>query len=417
MILTDQRHVVIREALGLPAGAGATLPLEEITERVVNTPGTLSVVPLTTLRPGLLTLVLDGHDPLRAPEDESPRRLTRWISLPDATVRDRLLNAIAWDALDNRNPLGLIATRDYIPVRCVPDSVRFHAGTDFNAIFDLVGDRLRDADLALVSMEVSVLEERFVTPCLETFVLSAPVAAAEALVGAGADVVTLAGNHSTDCYGGFGRAAAIGSTIATLDALGLAHTGTGETLADARRPVLIERDGVRIALLSYEGRAHYYFATPTTAGVAPLEEEALRNDVGAALELADHVVVAFSHGKEHVTTTLRGQDEAVRIAIDAGASLVVGNHPHAIQRLIQSRGAVVAFAIGNFVFDQSFSVETTQSLLLEAGFETERLIGYRVRPVVIRHNYQPEPFDPAGPEGHQILTRLWAATDAWLSKR
>ena len=115
-----------------------------------------------------------------------------------------------------------------------------------------------------------------------------------------------------------------------------------------------------------------------------------------------------------MTTTLRKQDEAFRVALEAGASLVIGNHPHAIQPLIESGGAVAAFALVNFVFDQDFSV---QSVLLEAGFDVERLIGYRVRPVVIRRDYQPEPVDPAGPEGQQILSRLWAETDAWLSKR
>lgn len=416
VLLPDQQAATIRRSLGLPDDAGTTLPLDELTARVESTHGALAVVPLAALRPGLLPLVIDGHDPLRDAAAESPLRLARWLRTPESDTRDLVLLALGWDDVNDTNPLGLIATGDYIPVRCVPDSVRFWADNDFSAVFDLVGGRLHDADVAVVSMEVPVVEERFVTPCLATFVLSAPVAAVDALVGAGVDVLTLAGNHSADCYGGCGRAVAIRNTITTLDQAGLAHAGTGETLAEARRPALIERDGVRIAVLSYEGLADYYFATDTTPGVAPLEEEVLREDIAAALTIVDHVIVAFSHGAEYVTTTLRQQDAAVRIAVDAGASLVIGNHPHAIQPLIESGGSVAAFALGNFVFDQDFSVETTQSLLLEAGFDTERLIGYRVRPVVIRRNYQPEAVDPAGAEGRQILTRLWAATDTWLAR-
>ena len=301
-------------------------------------------------------------------------------------------------------------------MRCVPDSVRFYGDNDFNTVFEHVGERLRSADAAIVSMEVSVVDDAFITPCLQTFVLSAPVAAIDALADAGVDIVTLAGNHSADCYGGCGRATAITNTIEVLEARGIGHAGTGGTLSAARRPALVERDGVRIAVLSYEGQAGYYFASEDKPGVAPLLEDILREDIAAARAIADHVIVAFSSGAEYVTTTLPQQDAAVRIAIEAGASLVVGNHPHAIQPLVALDGAVAAFALGNFVFDQDWSIETTQSILLEAGFTADRLIGYRVRPVVIRHNYQPETVDPAGPEGRQILARLWAATDAWLAR-
>ena len=296
MLLPDRLTAPIRRSLGLPDDAGETIPLEEVTARVESTPGALAVVPMAALRPGLLPLVIDGHDPLRDPAAQSPLRRVRWLRAPDDETRDRVLTALGWNDVDDANPLGLIATGDYIPVRCVPDSVRFWADNDFTAVFDLVGERLHAADVAVVSMEVPVVEDRFVTPCLATFVLSAPVAAVDALAAAGVDVITLAGNHSADCYGGCARAVAISGTIAVLDAAGLAHAGTGETLSDARRPALIERDGVRIAALSYEGLADYYFATDTRPSVAPLQEEVLREDIAAALAVADHVIVAFSHG-------------------------------------------------------------------------------------------------------------------------
>ena len=406
----------IRRGLRLPNDTGAVLPLDELIERVRTTPGALAIVPLHALRPGLLPLVINGHDPLRDPAAASPLRLERWLRAPDDATRARVLAALGWTHAPDGDPLGLIATGDYIPVRCVPDAVRVYADNDFTAVFASVGERLRRADAAIVSMEVSLVPEEFVTPCLETFILSAPVAAADALASAGVDVVTLAGNHAADCYGGCGRATALASTIRVLEARGIAHAGTGVTLADVRRPALIERDGVRIAVLSYEGQAADYFATDDTPGVAPLREDILRADIAAARAVADHVIVAFSSGVEYVTTTLRQQDDAVRIAMEAGATLVIGNHPHAIQPLVELNGAIAAFALGNFVFDQDWSAETTQSILLEAGFRADGLIGYRVRPVVIRHNHRPETVDPAGPQGRQILTRLWDASDAWLAR-
>ena len=72
--------------------------------------------------------------------------------------------------------------------------------------------------------------------------------------------------------------------------------------------------------------------------------------------------------------------------------------------------AVVVYALGNFVFDQAWSVPTTQGMVLEAGFTRDRLLGFRLRPLVIRDRYRPELVDPAG-EGAPILHRVWEATD------
>ncbi len=406
----------VRRILQLPDHVGYDVATATLADDVRSAPGALALVPLDALRPGLLPLIVDGYDPLRDPAARNPLGLRRWLRAPDAATRDAVLAALGWTPLPAADPLGLVATGDYIPARCVPDSVQRFGGGDFNAVFADVGEHLRAADVVVVSMEAPVVPQEHVSPCLRTLVLSAPVEAVDALAGAGVDVVTLAGNHAADCYAGCGRARAVRHTIEVLEAAGIAHAGTGPNLAAARRPALIERDGIRLAVLSYEGQADHYFASADTAGVAPLNKPTLREDVAAARAIADHVIVAFSSGAEYVQTTIRQQDEAVRVALEAGATLVVGNHPHAVQPLVEQGGALAAFALGNFVFDQDWSIETTQSVLLEVGFSADRIIGYRVRPVVIRLNYRPEFVDPAGDEGRDILTRLWDATDAWLDR-
>ena len=93
---------------------------------------------------------------------------------------------------------------------------------------------------------------------------------------------------------------------------------------------------------------------------------------------------------------------------------MLGNRPHGLQPVVADDHLIAAFALGTFVFDQDWSMGTRQSVLLEVGFTADRFLGYRLRPVVIRHNYQPELVDPAGSEGREILTRVWEATDARL---
>lgn len=269
---------------------------------------------------------------------------------------------------------------------------------------------LAAADITIVSMEASATD-RSQTPCERTFFLTAPPAAIDALSETGVDVVTTGGNHAGDCYGGCGWRSAVLDTIDLLDTAGIAHTGTGADLASARTPATIERDGVRFAVLSYDAIAGYYHAKPDDVGTAPYDLESIVLDVRRAAETADHVIVALSWGAEYETFPSLGQDEAVRRMLGAGASLVVGNHPHAVQAVREDARGLAAYALGNFVFDQDWSSGTTQSVLLEVGFDRERILGYRLRPIVIRHNYRPEAVDPAG-EGRAILNRVWASTDA-----
>ena len=96
---------------------------------------------------------------------------------------------------------------------------------------------------------------------------------------------------------------------------------------------------------------------------------------------------------------------------------MIGSHPHWVQAVEHFDGALAAYSLGNFVFDQDWSVETTQGMVLELGFTLDRLIGYRIRPIVIRGDggeaywiYRPEFVDPAA-EGRPILDRIWQAQD------
>ena len=103
--------------------------------------------------------------------------------------------------------------------------------------------------------------------------------------------------------------------------------------------------------------------------------------------------------------------------MEASATFLFGNHPHWVQAIEHFDHQMVAYSFGNFIFDQNWSVATTQGMLMELGFSKDRLLGYRVRPVVVRAHsrelpwlYRPKFVDPAG-EGRPIMDRIWNATD------
>jgi len=185
------------------------------------------------------------------------------------------------------------------------------------------------------------------------------------LTRAGFDVITTATNHARDC--GLVRGCAYESLLETRTNLlgaGIQPVGTGVDLAGALAPVVLNVKGLRIAFLGLSGIAFLglsgidasLWAGPDTPGTAPLDQKAYTSAVQAAAAEAD-VVVALPHwGQEYKNELSWLQITHAEALAAAGADLIVGNHPHRAQAVeTLPSGAVVAYALGNFVFDQQWS--------------------------------------------------------------
>jgi poly-gamma-glutamate synthesis protein (capsule biosynthesis protein) len=210
---------------------------------------------------------------------------------------------------------------------------------------------LEDADITIGNMEGTFTERGVRQDKFYTF--RAPPRHAAGLAQAGFDVVSLGNNHAMD-YGVVG----LEDTIAALDAAGVHHSGAGLTAAEARKPAVLERNGLRLAFLSYNGAAlsEATPAGPASPGVALAEVGAIQADVTAASAAADLVIVSIHAGVEYADTPAAQQHELANAAIGAGASLVLGHHAHVLQGWSQDigAGAVVVYGLGNFVFDLDF---------------------------------------------------------------
>lgn len=195
---------------------------------------------------------------------------------------------------------------------------------------------------------------------------AAPPEHLDALKACGFTALTLAGNHISD----WGREG-IEDTIKRLDALGIAHTGAGATLNEARSPARIERCGRRISLLSYNcvgpeaawasgNRAGCNFLRIATADGSPVApagplthatEAALRqlaDDVAAARSGADVVIVALHKGIVHTPAVLAPYERPLAAAaLAAGADIVVGHHAHLLRGMELSNGRPVFHGLGN----------------------------------------------------------------------
>lgn len=229
------------------------------------------------------------------------------------------------------------------------------------------------------------------------------------LAGAGIDAVGLANNHIGDA-----GPAGVNATIAALGRAGIAAFGAGADPAAARRPLLREFAGTRVALLAYDAIAPSYAARPGRAGSAPLRAALIRADIAAARRAGARVVIVFPHwGVEYTRGPSAAQRRAARAMIDAGADLVIGNHPHWIGALETYRGRPIWYALGNFTFDQSWSEPTMEGISLEITFAGARLVAATVHAHVAWRGVQPNLLDPAS--AARVLAPVWAASPglAW----
>jgi len=213
---------------------------------------------------------------------------------------------------------------------------------------------LLHADLSVANLECSVATTG--TPEDKRFTFRAAPRVAS-VVARHFGAVSLANNHSGD-YG----PGALLETMAVLRQNQLPFFGAGKDLASAHAPLLLERSGLRIALLGYdEFLPRSFEATPSTPGVAWSEDEQVVTDIRSAFAAGADLVFPFMHwGWEGEGQPSARQRALAHTMIDAGASGVIGSHPHVTQSAEIYRGKPIIFSLGNFVFD-SFHTEPTRT--------------------------------------------------------
>ena len=297
----------------------------------------------------------------------------------------------------------VLFTGDIIPARCVYDEVAAR-GNDWTLPFQPLHPILSGADITVGTLDSTVSDVAEPIGCVETYNLAGPREVVDGLAYAGYDVISHAANHIKDCGNVACGDDAMLETAANLRAAGIAVVGADVNLAEARRPAVVERDGVRFAFLAYDDIAPYYHAREDAAGSAPLDALTIAEDIANARKVAEIVVVLPQWGVEYTAAPSGRQREVARIAAEAGATLVVGNHPHWVQGHEQIGDAFVAYALGNFLFDQDWSLETMQGAMLEVTFTGTRLTAWRYIPIRIHGRFQPHLAEAE--ESAQILQRI-----------
>lgn len=244
------------------------------------------------------------------------------------------------------------------------------------------------------------------------FTLRAAPGAVAALQAAGIKAVTLANNHILD----FGPLA-LQDTLQTLGENGIVFSGAGMDLADARTPSFLRVNGMTLAFLSYSLTFPLeFYASTGRPGTAPGYKDYVRKDIEAVRSRADLVIVSFHWGAELMTAAKDYQQELGRLAVDWGADLVLGHHPHVLQELEVYRGRLIAYSLGNFVFG-SESDKTNWSIILLCTFKGKTLVRVEAVPLDVnnyRVAYQPRVL--SGAKAEAVLEGINQASARFRTK-
>jgi poly-gamma-glutamate capsule biosynthesis protein CapA/YwtB (metallophosphatase superfamily) len=252
-------------------------------------------------------------------------------------------------------------------------------------IFAGVQSALDSADIRIGNLECAITDRE--SPEKKAYPLKAPVQAAQALSLAGFDILSLANNHSMD-YGYAGLA----DTQTDLRQFDIATVGAGLNDTAAHTPIFLDRNGLRLAFLAYADVVpentgfdlHSWIATGTRPGIAWADPAMIKSDVSAAKLHADLVIVLLHSGYEINSTPSFNQRAQAHAAIDAGAVLVIGSHPHLLQEIEQYHGGLIAYSLGNFVFDNYFGI-TNATIILRVVLNRSGVVSHNYTPVLIEN--------------------------------
>lgn len=233
----------------------------------------------------------------------------------------------------------------------IHDTVFYDAATEdgynFDHMFAPVKPYLENADITTANLEVIAAGEDYGISTYPFF--NSPEEIIPALQNVGVDIVSNATNHTMD-LGGPGAYA----SIANLQKYGLEYVGSYESWEDYRRPRIIEKNGIKFGFLSYSYGTN---GNPIPEGeehlITLIDKDVIREEVQALNELVDVSIVVFQMGEEYEFLPVENQYHIAQVTRDAGASFILGGHPHIVQPFIRYNAHQGGwFSHGNFLSGQ-----------------------------------------------------------------
>ncbi len=210
--------------------------------------------------------------------------------------------------------------------------------------------------------------------------------ARKGLLYAGVDVVSLANNHVWD----WGKSS-LCATPGNLAEVGIASIGAGCTKAEAEAPFITTLGNTKVAFLASTTFYQDAHATETRAGVMKLDLENIQNIIVDLKENqnVDLVFMSMHWGEEYFEKSTEAQQELGHALLDRGVDVVVGHHPHVIEEIEEAPNGWIIYSLGNFIFDQYFSPETMEGLMVDIEIRDKEVVSLTPMLMKLTREYQP----------------------------
>lgn len=352
----------------LPDGYNYTF-VDDITE--VNTAllkGEIAFLLPQDVSPKYKTLAVDSYYFWNKNLDLDKYPLTKTIEVSEA------LSVIDRDKISN-----IYSTGEIIPARAV-DRLGLNKYNDYTYLFDYFKDDLIDADISMAMLENSLLGDP--EPCTGCMVFRGDDKVAKGIADVGFDMFTTAGNHAGDAgQDGYPN------TIKLFNENKIGYSGTGRANDDYPHIATADLNGMKVGLIGADDIASYYwlsnwyqkavdpnysstntnygtyYFSTTDGGYLHTDEEKTKAlaEIKKHYEI-DYMVVFLSWGIEYTNYPTEHQKDLGKALIDNGADLIIASHPHWVQSIDFYKDVPIIYSMGNFIFDQTHSLETRQGM-------------------------------------------------------
>jgi gamma-polyglutamate biosynthesis protein CapA len=304
--------------------------------------------------------------------------------------------------MSNENKINIFAVGD-IMLGDLPHNFGFGVGSvieKHSPLFPFTNcsHETNRADILFGNLEVVLSAFDRKSPNIERTILRGQPNAVEGLSFAGFDVLSLANNHIMQ----HGRKA-IEETINALNKKEIKYVGIEIPESSIYNQALFEINGISICFLGYNLRPQQYFIDPPLYVEGTFER--IKNDIEKQRKNANITVISLHWGDEFINRPSPEQIELAHRIIDCGADIILGHHPHILQGVEKYKGKIIAYSLGNFIFDM-WQKRLRESMILKIEITDDFKMDFNVIPIFINSAYQPLIADSI--VGDKIAERLKA---------
>ncbi len=268
--------------------------------------------------------------------------------------------------------------------RILPVINRFGALYPYKNVIGLI----KESNISFCNLEAPFLDSDKPPKFEKKYSFKVPEKYINLLTESGIDIVSLANNHIMD----FNDEGLV-STIEILDKNSIYHCGAGINIEEANKPVIIEKQGFKIAFLGYSMTfPKEFYAGKNKPGTAYPYILRFKKSLKELSSISDFIIVSIHWGAEGEKFPKQYQKNFAHFAINSGANIVIGHHPHVIQGIEIYKNGLIFYSLGNFIFG-SYGEHAKEGILVKTEILEKKIKNAQIIPINVDNtvtNFQPD---------------------------